>query len=186
MRNTIDFDEIDENGPQEYAAAFEVAVSELGRDELAAVGPVALEAQASQGDGEAEYFIEGSARFTAEFTCSRCLEPYSFANASAFAVRFWPRPAVAEESEEVEITAEAELDVEFYSERSVPLRHLAFEQVQLSIPMKPLCGENCLGLCSHCGTNRNRETCRCQEPAVDGRWGALQDIREQLSKKKGE
>jgi uncharacterized protein len=83
----------------------------------------------------------------------------------------------------VEIAPE-DLDVEFYTERSISLRDLAAEQVQLAIPMKPLCDENCLGLCPNCGANRNRERCQCEAAVADDRWGALAGIREQLAKKK--
>ena len=50
--------------------------------------------------------------------------------------------------------------------------------------MKPLCDENCLGLCPTCGVNRTREKCSCDESVVDERWGALKDMREELAKKK--
>lgn len=184
MRNVIDFDDIDENGPQSYDATFEdISVSDVDRVEVAAVGPVRIEARAEK-EGEDEYIVDGAVHFTADFNCSRCLEPYPFANTSNFHVRFRPRPAALPENEEVEITEAEELDVEFYAEREVPLRDLALEQVQLSIPMKPLCEDNCLGLCSNCGANRNRESCRCEEQATDERWGALAGIRDQLAKKK--
>lgn len=184
MHDFIRFDQIDDYGPQEYRSSFDLSASELGREELTGAVPVTIEVRADKGDREGDYVAEGNVSFTAELTCSRCLEPYPFANTSSFHVVFRPRPAVSEENEEVEITAEEELDVEFYSERSVSLRELAGEQIQLSIPMKPLCEEGCLGLCSQCGANRNRETCRCGESVVDARWGALEDIRQQLAKKK--
>ena len=184
MRNAINFDEIDELGPQEYDATFnDISVSDVDRIEVAGVGPVRIEASAEK-DGADEYVVDGSVHFTADFTCSRCLEPYPFANTSNFHVRFRPRPAATPENEEVEITEAEELDVEFYTEREIPLRDLALEQVQLSIPMKPLCDENCLGLCPNCGANRNRETCRCETQTADERWGALAGIRDQLAKKK--
>ena len=183
MRNAIEFDEIDEHGPQEYHGTFEIPLSDLDRDELSAIGPVSIEARAEQGGADGDYLIDGSVRFTADFNCSRCLDPYPIANQSAFHIRFRPRPTVTGENEEVEITEAEELDVEFYAERAVPLRDLAVEQVQLAIPMKPLCSESCLGLCSNCGVNRNRESCSCEKSAVDERWGALHDIREQLTKK---
>jgi uncharacterized protein len=184
MRTNIEFDQIDEQGPQDYAAAFEVPLADFLREELAGVGPVTVEVHAEQGGSEGEYSVEGRVRFTADYTCSRCVEPYPIANDSTFHVLFRPRPAGLGEMEEVEITHEGELDVEFYSERSIPLRDLAIEQVQLSIPMKPLCEDKCLGLCTTCGANRNREQCACGESVVDDRWGALQDIRVQLAKKK--
>ena len=111
------------------------------------------------------------------------MEPYPFANSSTFHLRFRPRLEVTQENEEVEIASD-DLDVEFYTERSISLRELAAEQVQLAIPMKPLCEENCLGLCPNCGANRNREKCQCETAVADDRWGALQGIREQLAKKK--
>jgi uncharacterized protein len=184
MRNTINFDEIDEHGPQSYDATFnDVTAKDLGRDEVSGVGPVHIEARAEKA-GDGEYDVDGDVQFIADFNCSRCLEPYPFANTSSFHVRFRPRPAASPENEEVEITEPEELDVEFYTEREVALRDLALEQVQLSIPMKPLCDENCFGLCPNCGANRNRESCRCEESLSDERWGALAGIRDQLAKKK--
>ena len=38
------------------------------------------------------------------------------------------------------------------------------EQFYLALPMKPLCRQDCKGLCPHCGTNLNTETCQCQVP----------------------
>lgn len=184
MSEIIDFDEIDEHGPQTYSGTFDVAVSELERDEVAAIGSVSIEGSAKKGDLDDEYIANGTVSFTADLSCARCDEPYPFANTSAFHVRFRPRPAASEENEEVEITDSEELDVEFYSERAIPLRDLALEQVQLTIPMKPLCDENCLGLCPTCGVNRTRESCACSTSITDERWGALKDIREELAKKK--
>lgn len=181
-RDIINFDEIDEHGPQEYSGTFKIAVSELAREEVSNLAPIDAEVHVEVGNSAGEYIADGSVKFTADFECSRCLDPYPFAATSSFHVRFQPRPVVSEESDEVEITQPEELDVEFYSERTVPLRDLAIEQVQLSIPMKPLCTENCLGLCPECGRNRNKEACTCA-PATDERWGALADIRNQLAKK---
>lgn len=183
MAEIIRFDEIDEHGPQTYRGTFEISPSELDRVEVANVGPVTVEARVEKGTQGGEYVADGTTSFTADFTCVRCLEPYPFAATSSFHVRFQPRPEVVEENEEIEID-ESGLDVEFYSVREIPLRDLAIEQIQLSIPMKTLCDESCLGLCPQCGVNRNREACRCEASAVDDRWGALQDIREQLVKKK--
>lgn len=184
MNEVIDFNVIDEHGPQTYRAAFDVDVRELDRDEVASLGKVTIDATVRNGDAAGEYVGEGTVAFTADLNCSRCAEPYPFANSSAFHVRFRPRPEPSGENEEVEITDEGELDVEFYSERAVPLRELALEQVQLSIPMKPLCDESCLGLCPTCGVNRTREKCSCGESIVDDRWGALKDLRQELEKKK--
>ena len=179
----IVFDEIDKHGPQSLSGTYQLTPQELVRDELAGVGPVSIEVTARKGDQPGEYLADGTSNFTADLTCSRCVEPYPFANSATFHLRFRPRLEVTLENEEVEIPTE-DLDVEFYTERAIPLRDLAAEQVQLAIPMKPLCDENCLGLCPNCGANRNREKCQCEAAVADERWGALHEIREQLAKKK--
>jgi uncharacterized metal-binding protein YceD (DUF177 family) len=184
MNDVIDFNAIDEDGPQSYRGVYDFPATELGREEVADGGQVTIEANVAQGDLEGEYVADGTAIFTADLNCSRCAEPYPFASNSPFHVRFRPRPEVSGENEEIEITDEEELDVEFYSERTIPLRDLALEQIQLSIPMKPLCEEGCLGLCPTCGANRSREACKCDSPVTDDRWGALKAFREELSKKK--
>jgi uncharacterized protein len=183
MNDVIDFDEIDEHGPQDYQGRFELPVSEVDRDEIAGTAAIEMDARVDQGNSTGEYILDGQSRVTMDLHCSRCLDPYPFANSSKFHVRFRPRPEGSGEDEEVEIAREEELDVEFYSERTVPLRDLALEQIQLSIPMKPLCDENCLGLCPKCGANRARERCNCDESMTDERWFALQGIRDQLLKK---
>jgi uncharacterized protein len=180
----IDFKTIEEHGPQTYEGTYEVGVSELDRDELASVGSATIKTTVKPGDLESEYIADGTVTFTADLTCSRCAEPYPIANTSTFHVRFRPRPEISAVNEEIEITDKEELDVEFYSDRVVPLRDLAMEQIQLSIPMKPLCDENCLGLCPTCGVNRSREECSCETSIVDERWGALKNLRDELEKKK--
>jgi uncharacterized protein len=185
MSDVINFDEIDEHGPQSYRGSFEIPVTDLDRDEAAGPGSIEIEARVESGSSPTEYLAEGDSRVTLDLLCSRCLDPHPFAISSKFHVRFRPRPeGTGVENEEVEIAGEEELDVEFYSGRSVPLRDLALEQVQLSIPMKPLCDENCLGLCPKCGANRLRERCKCEVSVTDARWSALEVIREELLKKK--
>ena len=184
MNDIIEFDVIDEHGPQTYRGTYDVETKDLDRREVITGGSVKIDATVRKGDVEAEYVAEGTSTFTADLECSRCVEPFPFANTSGFHVRFRPRPQVSREGEEIEITAKEELDVEFYSDRTIPLRDLALEQVQLSIPMKPLCEDSCLGLCPKCGVNLSREKCSCEESVTDERWGALKDIREALAKKK--
>jgi len=184
MQDFIVFDDIDKHGPQTYKRTYDISADDLARDEVVAVGPVTIEATVKKGDLAAEYIADGSVSFALDLECARCTDPYPFANPSTFHLRLRPRPEGAEPlTEEVEIAPD-DLDVEFYSERTIPLRDLATEQIQLMIPMKPLCDDECLGLCPKCGINRNRETCTCEETVNDERWGALKDFREGLMKKK--
>jgi uncharacterized protein len=177
------FDQIDKHGPQELRETFDIPASELDREEVESLGPVSIEARAEKGDLPGEYVTSGTVSFTADLLCSRCVDPYPFANTADFHVRYRARPldAPVQEDEEVELS-EGELDIEYYTERELSLRSMALEQIQLTIPMKPLCSESCLGLCPKCGANKNRETCNCETSLVDDRWDALRGIREQLKK----
>ena len=51
------------------------------------------------------------------------------------------------------------------------------EQLYLALPMKPLCREDCKGLCPNCGTNWNRGTCDCKQGWEDPRLAALNKLK---------
>ena len=40
-------------------------------------------------------------------------------------------------------------------------------------PMQPLCGEDCKGLCFHCGADRNQKECQCEQKVIDPRLAGL-------------
>ena len=46
----------------------------------------------------------------------------------------------------------------------------------IEVPIKPLCSEECLGLCPECGSNQNKEKCKCSTGPVDLRWSSLADL----------
>ena len=46
-------------------------------------------------------------------------------------------------------------------------------EVQLGIPMKVLCKEDCKGLCPICGQDLNEGQCDCETDSGDPRWEAL-------------
>ncbi|HEY5610976.1 MAG TPA: DUF177 domain-containing protein [Thermoanaerobaculia bacterium] len=183
MQQFIDFDLIEERGPQEYRGIVEVSAADLEREEVAQHGEVRIDARGEKGNGPGEYVVEGSVEYTADMACSRCLEPFPIANRSSFTVRYRPRPTDRSSEEEIEIDAR-DLDLDYYAERKIPLAQIAVEQIQLTIPMKPLCDDACRGLCPQCGANRNRDECGCEDSLIDERWGALRGIRDELKKKK--
>ena len=44
---------------------------------------------------------------------------------------------------------------------------------EIELPMQPLCGPDCAGLCPTCGRDLNMETCQCPQEPADSRWSAL-------------
>jgi len=53
---------------------------------------------------------------------------------------------------------------------------LAWQEFSLALPVKPLCGENCKGLCPVCGADRNTENCSCDKERLDPRMAALHGL----------
>lgn len=53
---------------------------------------------------------------------------------------------------------------------------LAWQEFSLVLPIKPLCGEGCKGLCPVCGNNRNSSPCACSQDRGDPRLAALREL----------
>ena len=49
------------------------------------------------------------------------------------------------------------------------------QSVIVALPMKPLCKEDCAGLCHYCGENLNLG-CICESSEFDSRWAPLLEI----------
>ena len=68
------------------------------------------------------------------------------------------------------------LETSYYRNDAIDLNELLREQFYLALPMKPLCGEACRGLCAQCGTNLNAGTCDCQPVWDDPRLSVLKGL----------
>jgi uncharacterized protein len=55
------------------------------------------------------------------------------------------------------------------------------QSLYLNQPSHILCNAECLGLCPHCGINRNEEACDCEEEQVDVRWSGLQTLKDRFN-----
>ena len=54
---------------------------------------------------------------------------------------------------------------------------LAWQEFSLALPIKPLCRENCAGLCPKCGCNKNVEQCGCPDSKSDPRLEKLRNMK---------
>jgi uncharacterized protein len=119
-------------------------------------------------------FIKGNLSVLLGICCSRCLEEADLPADGDFYYTLAPiRP---EDKEDVELQAE-ELEISYYQGDFIDLAPIVCEQVILQIPIKPLCSEECKGLCPHCGVNLNAASCNCDLEFVDPRLAALKNIK---------
>jgi uncharacterized protein len=122
-----------------------------------------------------QFRLAGRVQTTIELACSRCLEPFTLPVDQTFDLRYQPHAENSGEGErEIE---EDDLTTAFYEHDEIDLGQLMREQFYLALPMKPLCGDDCKGLCAICGTNLNRGACVCSRNWEDPRLQALKQFK---------
>jgi uncharacterized protein len=116
-----------------------------------------------------EVLVQGEVKAKLSFVCSRCLTPFEFPVSSRFDLVYLP--------EELEIMAEElaedEIDRMYYHERSLDLRAVVLEQLNLTFPAKPLCSSHCEGICAVCGEIVRDGGCSCLVKESNPRWNRL-------------
>jgi uncharacterized protein len=146
----------------------------VGGDAFRVLSPVMLTFAVDRQE-TGRYRVAGHLTGELELTCSRCLEPFTLPVVSDFDLRYVPRTENAGEGEQE--VDEDDLTTAFYDDDRIDLGGLITEQFQLALPMKPLCSENCKGLCPQCGTNLNTGACGCSETWEDPRLAALRALK---------
>ena len=122
--------------------------------------------------------LVGTVKTALELACSRCLEPFVMPVDREFDLRYLPAGAAGPEADEDD-EAEVEDDdvaVTFYRDEQIDLNELLREQFYLALPMKPLCFDDCKGICPQCGTNRNTAPCDCNPHWEDPRLAGLKTL----------
>ncbi len=117
---------------------------------------------------------KGTLHTEVEATCSRCLNLFDYPLTLNIEEEYIPSVDIVngvsllspEESGSFTIDENHILDL------ADAIRQYAL----LAIPMKPLCREDCAGLCSGCGQNLNQRPCGCPSQAVDSRWADLANL----------
>jgi uncharacterized protein len=122
-----------------------------------------------------KFRLVGAVHAELELGCSRCLEPFALKVDAPFDLRYLPAAAMSLEAER-EVPDE-DLDLSYYRDDHIDLNELLREQFYLALPMKPLCREDCRGLCPQCGANLNTAACDCATAWEDPRLAALKSLR---------
>lgn len=126
--------------------------------------------------------VEGSVRINASLICSRCLKDFHHPLEISFKEEY--KPAEDLENEDEKELAYSELDTGFYRNDEIDIAELVSEQVLLSVPMKPLCGTGCRGICPECGKDLNAGPCECRTDRTDPRLAPLKKIKELMKDRK--
>ncbi len=144
--------------------SFEAPANELLEKEgTAFTSPITVRGSVRAKAGELDLAVDVAAKVRQ--VCSRCLDEFE----EEIHLRIDESWAQVVSEDDMETMPLSEGD-------TVDLTDLLTKDIISSLPMQPLCSENCKGLCQNCGANLNRETCDCDKEQVDERFAALKDL----------
>lgn len=131
-------------------------------EKLRTIPPIRVSGYAINYEGKIKLEIKIFSKV--ERTCSRCLEHFV---------------------ENIEIdtdlifvnNAEACKDDEYlFKGESIEILDLVLGEIAAALTMKPLCGNDCKGLCPICGKNKNTDNCECKNDVIDSRLQILSKL----------
>jgi uncharacterized protein len=114
--------------------------------------------------------VDGNFDTQVELICSRC------------AVRFY-QPCRAEYNEllsnDPKVIGEDKpaVNVTPLTKDFIDLREILTEQLQLQVPLRPLCSESCKGICPNCGADLNTGRCACSKILKESPFSVLKDFK---------
>ncbi len=127
--------------------------------------------------GEDVFFL-GTVVGILHLQCSRCLVDFDVEKEMTFNAIIRSRPSEPSAEKEAE---ESEENVFLIEGLEFDPADIIVQELILEIPMKPLCREECPGLCPHCGALKG--SCSCSdEGTTDPRWDALARLKEKMTK----
>ena len=162
--------------PLSWQETLQFSPGDLEAPELAALGPVAVEGKLSY--AEPGYLLQGRLRYAQRLVCDRCLGEVPETLDTPLEMLIFTHEKAPEAAEQE--LEEKDLSIVHLGGDILETEPLVVEQIQLNIPMKPLCRTDCAGLCPVCGADLNEESCSCERRPPDPRWAALAALKGKL------
>jgi uncharacterized protein len=116
-----------------------------------------------------EILIKGKIVTSLSLICSRCLVPFETLVDSRFDLVYLP--------EELDLMQD-QLEIDdlnrlFYYDGKIDIEEVILEQLNLVFPAKPLCSDDCQGICPVCGKVIRDSECVCVQKSSDPRLKKL-------------
>ena len=144
---------------------------ETSFEDLQLAAPLQVKLKLSNTGGS--ILVKGNIKTKVVLVCSRCASDYEQVLDVPVEELFVSDNADDHRADDDEVRAE-DLCVFTYENDTIDLDELFRDNLLSSLPFRPLCSENCKGLCGECGADLNKEACRCQKSEeTDPRWDAL-------------
>ena len=120
-----------------------------------------------------EVMVTGTISVALEMACSRCLKDMLHSQDLPVSVVYHPAEEIGSDRHGLH---DDEMDTGFYTGEELDLQELIREQILLSVEMKPLCREDCRGICPKCGIDLNSGVCTCVQKEIDPRLEVLKKL----------
>lgn len=151
------------NRKKQISLSFELEPFEFEGEEIRAIEKVDVEGVAiSEND---VIVIEASIKTKLKLNCSRCLDTFIYPIDIDIEERFTKSKELQEDEELI-----------FVEDDTLDIIQIVENCIISTLPIKRLCKEDCKGLCSQCGTNKNIKECQCDDFDVDIRLAKLREL----------
>ena len=150
------------NRKKQISLSFELEPFEFEGEEIRAVEKVYVEGVAiSEND---VIVINASIKTKLKLNCYRCLDTFIYPIDIDIEERFTNNKELQDE------------EIMFVDGDTLNITEIIENSIISTLPIKRLCKEDCKGLCSQCGANKNVENCSCLDYDVDVRLAKLREL----------
>ena len=123
--------------------------------------------------------LKGNLIGSVESRCGRCLNNFEMPIDITVDTIFAPQ--IEREDDETEVV-DIDESFSYYDGDSIDLQQEAKELILVSLPIRPVCREDCLGLCPKCGVDLNVNPCGCGSESGPSSFDKLKELKAKLEK----
>ena len=109
-----------------------------------------------------------------DLSCSRCLGQFRHPLKIKFEEEFVPTVDVTSGAPLPEPEEAGTFTIDEH--HILDLTEAVRQYLLIALPIKPLCDEDCAGLCPDCGNDLNKGPCDCPPREIDARWSELSKL----------
>ena len=120
-----------------------------------------------------QYYCEGSVGTQIILNCARCLETFETELQSSIDFIIC---LDAKDASEADVADSEDYVYLKGTDLRADVTAMVEQAVMLGVPLKPICKDECRGLCPMCGSNLNNGACSCEPAQTDSRWAKLQNV----------
>jgi uncharacterized protein len=165
--------------PLHFHHVYPIGEIKFSHEDATLSAPVAIDFVLSHKDRNLH--VDGTVETALHCKCSRCTKDFSRLIKTGFDLSYLPQPKWSSGDAEIELKYE-DMEVAFYDGVALDIDLMALEQIELSIPMKFVCKEDCKGLCYQCGADLNDGACLCKNEETDSRLSVLLEFKKKIDK----